>query len=88
MLDVVHYFFEQDSRFTTAEEAEALSALRTRVYGSLYQTPYNYSIKTSRGRGGQTASFDDGALKPYIPPTEFDADSPMPFGNVLDAPIG
>lgn len=88
MLDVVHYFFEQDSRFTTAEEAEALSALRTRVYGSLYETPYNYALKPSRSRGAETASYDDGALKPYIPPTEFDADSPMPFGDILDAPIG
>ena len=26
--------------------------------------------------------------KPYVPPTEFNPDSPMPFGKTLDAPLG
>jgi hypothetical protein len=87
MLDVVHYFFEQDSRFVSAEEAEVVSALRSRIYSSLYDTVYRYPIKTSFS--GQNQSFgDENSLKPYIPPTDFDADSPLPFGNVLDAPIG
>ncbi len=87
MLDVVHYFFEQDSRFTTAEEAESLSALRSRVYESLYDRPYNYAVSSSRNKNSQNFG-GDGELKPYIPPTDFDADSPLPFGDVLDAPIG
>jgi len=27
-------------------------------------------------------------VKAYTPPTNLNADSPLPFGNVLDAPIG
>jgi len=54
----------------------------------LYETPYNYALKPSRNRGVETASYDDGVVKPYIPPTDFDSDSPMPFGDILDAPIG
>jgi hypothetical protein len=26
--------------------------------------------------------------KPYVPPTEFNPDSAMPFGKTLDAPLG
>lgn len=26
--------------------------------------------------------------KPYVPPTEFNPDSPLPFGKDLDAPLG
>lgn len=26
--------------------------------------------------------------KPYVPPTEFNPDSPLPFGRDLDAPLG
>lgn len=41
---------------------------------------------------GDLEPFDPGAdirtRKPYVPPTSFDADSPLPFGTALDAPLG
>jgi hypothetical protein len=41
---------------------------------------------------GDLAPFDPepgiGTSKPYVPPTDFDVDSPLPFGSVLDAPVG
>lgn len=85
MLDVLHYFFEEDSRYGSAEEAEAVSEMRTTLYAVMYGTKYDYRInidKTgkSSGMGGST--------KPYIPPTDFDADSASPFGSVLDSPLG
>lgn len=89
MLDVVHYLFEEDSRYSSAEEAESVSAMRSSIYGRLYETTYRYGIKP-RGKSGQMdSSFNDSnELKPYIPPTEFDPTSTNPFGSALDAPIG
>lgn len=89
MLDVVHYFFEEDSRFSSAEEAEAVSELRTTIYGMLYGTPYRYKTKTSNRPGGAAmGSGSAGGVKPYIPPTEFDPDSALPFGDILESPLG
>lgn len=85
MLDVVHYFFEQDSRFSTAEEAEAVSEFRATIYGLLYGTTYKYRRKSAQGGAGGTASSD--GVKPYIPPTDFDPDMGLPFGGTLDAPF-
>ena len=87
MLDVVHYFFEQDSRYSSAEEAEAVTRMRSQIYSGLYGTTYKYAVKTSSSPGA-SGSGDDMALKPYVPPTEVDLDSPLPYGSVLDAPIG
>lgn len=86
MLDVVHYFFEEDSRFSTAEEAQAVSEMRATIYGALYGTTYKYRIKSSNNE--RAGEYGTGDVKPYIPPTEFDADTGMPLGNVLDAPLG
>lgn len=89
MLDVVHYLFEDDSRYSSAEEAESVSATRTSIYGRLYGTTYRYQIKSkARNNNASDTYSDPNVVKPYIPPTEFDPDSANPFGSVLDAPIG
>ncbi len=98
MVDVLHYFFEEDSRYQSGEEAEAVSRLRSSVYSTMYGTTYKYAYSgssTSAGRqyiaDGSPTSFNDfpsNEVKPYIPPTEFDPDSSMPFGSALDAPLG
>ena len=101
MLDVLHYMFEEDtSRLTTAEQAEAISAMRVNLYG-LYGMTYKYSTKPSASTSGRqyvTGDYDLGpdvpfdpasqAPKPFVPATEFNPDSSMPFGGILDAPIG
>ncbi len=88
MLDVVHYLFEEDSRYSSAEEAESVSATRTSIYGRLYGTTYKYKVKSKSSGGPADYSFSDpNEVKPYIPPTEFDPDSADPFGGLLDAPI-
>lgn len=87
MLDVIHFFFEQDSRFSSAEEAEAVGELRATIYGLLYGTTYKYRTNTGISKGS-SGEFSSGGVKPYIPPTEFDADMGLPFGEVLDAPLG
>jgi len=102
-VDVIHYFFEEDLRVTTAEEADAKSEVRSLMYREFYGTHYRYATKSSSGRGtaggdslpsdgfyGDVEPFDPvpRTSKPYVPPTDFDADSPLPFGGLLDAPVG
>lgn len=102
MVDVIHYFFEEDHlHYASGEQAEAASKFRERLYADLYDTKYEYSI--SAPSGGQTSGgrryvsknedFDaaipstvSNKVKPYIPPTMFDPDASDPFGGVLDAP--
>jgi len=52
MLDVIHYFFEDDLSFTSGEQAEAQSKLRTELYRSMYLTEYKYPISSSGGNQG------------------------------------
>jgi hypothetical protein len=103
MLDVLHYFFEEDALWsTTAEHSEAKDAIRSQVYETLYKTTYNYSSSKSR-----TQNFDNidspldeldmpqpvdpfarsNSVKPYTPATDFDHSLHKPFGDVLDAPL-
>jgi hypothetical protein len=89
MLDIVHFFFEEDSRYGSQEEVESVSAVRSQIYETLYGVPYAYKVKS----GGKTRSTttsdipDVDEVKPYIPPTEFDPGSSNPFGAVLEAPL-
>jgi hypothetical protein len=105
LLDVLHYYFEVDNRYETGEQAEAVSNMRTSLYG-LYGQTYSYGPKggSASGNGGRkyvspgsSMDFDDpivpfdptkAAPKPYVPPTKLNPDSSMPFGSILDAPIG
>lgn len=90
MLDVIHFFFEEDSRFSSAEEAEAVSALRTSVYRDLYGTFYQYGAPKSKNNQVAAGSYSDflDETKPYIPPTDFNPERANPFGDLLDSPIG
>lgn len=102
MLDVLHYMFEEDvARLTTAEQSDAVSAMRTTLYG-LYNKPYRYGTKSSgsssSGRQYVSGDYDfktdvpfdpaSQAPKPFVPATDFNPESSMPFGSVLDAPLG
>lgn len=102
MLDIVHFFLEEDLRYSSGEEYEATNSVRTYIYESLYSTPYKYkggSIR-DKSKGGRqyidkNATWDDlpsefspdKEVKPYIPPTEVNPESTLPFGSVLDSPI-
>lgn len=101
MLDVIHYFFEDDLRFTSGEEYEASNSVRSYIYENMYDRPYRYkgdSIR-SQTKGGRSyvdknASWDNlpdefgpKESKPFIPPTQVNADAYLPFGDALDAPL-
>jgi hypothetical protein len=100
MLDVLHFFFEDDMDFSTAEQAEARDKTRSSVYQNLYNRTYKYART-----GGTTRDFSEVENidtpqeapiepfnpavkpKPYVAPTQLNPDSPRPFGSVLDAPF-
>jgi hypothetical protein len=102
MLDVLHYFFEDDMNYSTGEQAEARDKTRSAVYRELYGSNYRYSIGANkdRTRASDPSDFtpeEDAAItpfetekdtKPYVAPTPFDPTSAKPFGKVLDAPLG
>lgn len=89
MLDVVHFMFEEDSRYSSSEEAESVSAMRAALYAQMYLTTYRYAVHgPSRSNSANSFEYSSNEIKPYIPPTEFDPDARSPFGTVLDAPIG
>ena len=98
MVDVLHYYMEEDYRFSSSEEADARSNLRKLMYKNLYQREYKYFIpsKTNSRATASGIDFDDldpvdptaGPTKSYFPPTDFNPEAPNPFGDVLDAPLG
>lgn len=87
MLDVIHFLYEEDLGYSSIEDARWTDAKRKHIYSELYGEEYKYySTKEIADHDG--TSPDGEAIKPYIPPTEFNPDSMNPFGEVLDAPIG
>lgn len=72
------------------------------LYGLTYKYAYKSSDSSrvyANGSGTQSDGyvgsdnlepFDPSPMtrKAYVPPTEFNPDSPMPFGKTLDAPLG
>ncbi len=97
MLDVLHYLFESDA-IGTEEEQDAKHRLRSTLYGQLYERDYSWDVgrKSQDASGQEFGTQEVGGSptharlthKPYIPPTPVNADSVMPYGNVLDAPLG
>ena len=95
MLDVIHYIFEEDLRFASAEEAKAADSIRISLYRDFYGTEYKYASKSNgnsqkfegefEGMGNVTP-YAPGQTKPYIPPTEFDPDMGLP--GLIEPPIG
>lgn len=101
MLDVFHYFLEEDLNFSTAEQAEARDKTRASVYRNLYNREYKFGKQGAAA--GRTYVTEDVAqneeapiepfspateTKPYVAPTQFNPDSIKPFGSVLDGPLG
>lgn len=61
MLDVLHYFFEEDLFYSTVEQAEGRDRSRVAIYQDFYNSSYVYSAaasSTASGRGF-TKNFDD-----------------------------
>lgn len=103
LVDVFHYLFEEDMNASTGEQLEARSTIRERMYEDLYETSYKYAYKSSKNEKTYIDDLPDGLQekdeeiipfnpaekpKPYVPPTKFDPDSSIPFGGLIDGPLG
>lgn len=104
MLDVIHYYFEEDLMVSSREEAESKSQVRSVIYRDLYNQTYKYGVKNagqsynynndsypSEGFVGTTDEKIADPMKPptraFVPATEVNPDSPLPFGKIVDAPL-
>lgn len=99
MLDVIHYFYEEDLNYASVEQAQMSDARRVTIFKQLYGTEYRYASTDTKNKVSASDfdyDFDDlepfdpakAATKPFIPATEIDEYSSNPFGDILDAPIG
>lgn len=94
MIDVLHFLFEEDALGPTGEFLEARSSLRTNIYSNMYKKQYKYKVGKSESsipmppEGEELTPFDpmNAETKPYVPPTDFNPDSSLPFGGLIDAP--
>jgi hypothetical protein len=100
MLDVLHYYMEEDYNFSNAEQIEAKSNLRKTIYRSMYNTEYKFGASSGKNKTYTASGVDLDNLesvepvdplkeptKSYVPPTDFNPESIKPFGDVLDSPI-
>ena len=99
MLDVIHYFYEDDLDYASVEQAQMTDARRITIFRQLYGTEYRYASSDTKNRvAGSNANFDfddltpfdptNNVTKPFVPATEIDETSINPFGDILDAPLG
>ena len=99
MLDVVHYFYEDDLNYASVEQAQMTDARRITVFKQLYGIDYKYASSDSKNKVASNSNFDydfddlapfdpaNKETKPFVPATEMDEFSSNPFGDILDAPI-
>lgn len=104
MLDVMHFLFEEDLQASSEEEAKAKTQVRSVLYKDLYNQTYKYGVRDagqsynysdnnypSDGFAGKNDSIPDPIKPPtkaYVPTTDFNVDSPLPFGKIVDPPLG
>lgn len=90
MLDVLHYFFEEDATPRFDQHLQAKTRLRTAIYRDLYGREYHYGVETSDVSTNQHDDLlsptalppEKQPVKPYIPPT-----NPEDLMRILDAPL-
>ena len=61
MLDVLHYFFEEDLFYSSVEQADGRDRSREAIYRDFYNSSYTYSTQagSNTAGGGVTKNFDD-----------------------------
>lgn len=102
MLDVIHFFLEEDTQHATKEEADARSSARDVIYQDFYGHSYKYSTSgTTSSRSAQgtydfgepenetVVPFDPlkGPTKSFVRATPVNASMTKPFGEALDEPL-
>jgi len=99
MLDVVHYFYEEDLNYSTVEQAQMTDARRITLFKQLYNIDYKYASNDVKNKVASNSNFDydfddlapfdptNAETKPFVPATDMNENSSTPFGDILDAPI-
>jgi len=103
MVDVIHYLFEEDMDYTSGEQAESRSKMRTSTYKNMYGITYKYGYESSESKNKRI--FDEAMAEPdliqdikpfdpvknptkaFMPASDFNPESAQPFGLDLDAPL-
>lgn len=90
MLDVIHYFFEDDMIPRWEQDTDVKSKVRSVLYREMYDREYKYAVETSDRHADfdvdGTSLYDpslDGSIKPYFPPS-----SPEELMSILEPPVG
>lgn len=70
MLDVVHYFFEEDSIYTSREHVISVSEMRKSLYKDLYNVDYKYYVdhKDMDKKSGGRKYINDNEFNPADQP--------------------
>lgn len=69
MLDVLHYFFEEDVFYSTAEQADGRDRARQAIYRDFYNSSYAYaSSRSSQDGQGVSRNFDNLSIDEEITP--------------------
>lgn len=69
MLDVLHYFFEEDVFYSTAEQADGRDRARQAIYRDFYNSHYAYAFNRSDQVGqGVSRNFDNIEIEEEITP--------------------
>ena len=103
MLDVVHYFFEEDIRNLSKEQIEHNNSVRDSIYENLYDGKYKRVF--TKTKSSNSYDFDSelepedaeepikpfnpraGKTKNYMAPTPVFNNPAKPFGNILEEPL-
>jgi len=64
MLDVLHYYFEEDIDYESEERADARSRVRSRIFEEMYDRPYRYARRPQLEPSAAYSEIEDGASDP------------------------
>lgn len=102
LIDVIHYLFEEDIYYVSKEQGESREKVRKMMYSEFYKKDYEYAMFEEKQKfdfddigleeqAEEIRPFDVSdkkrQIKPYVPPTAMDDESPVPFGSIIDAPL-
>ena len=97
MLDVIHFFFEEDMNYASGEQAEGRSRSREILYQDFYGYKYPYGgvrVDNNVGASGNIKNFDeyedDDTVVPFDPlkgPTKSFV-PPTPVNAAMSRPFG
>lgn len=76
MVDLIHYYFEEDMNYSSAEQAEARSKTREHLYSTLYGKTYKYSQKSSGSSTTYNQDYGDITPESNVPDADIQPFNP------------